>query len=121
MNDDRAPGLRRLPPRTPQPEPSQTIRRDPGYPPPRPPGRPPPPAKPLPARPRKPRPRRKQASAQLISLSLVIAVLLISAGVLGGTLWMETAGGAAGVATPPPTRRCYPVLERPATNASPMT
>jgi LCP family protein required for cell wall assembly len=94
MNDDRAPDQRRLPPRTPRPEPSQVIRRDPGYPPPatpearsprlRPPG-------PPPARPRKPRPRRKRAWGQLISLSLVIVVLLISAGILGGTLWMETA------------------------------
>jgi len=97
MNDDRAPRQRRLPPR---PEPSQVIRRDPGY---RPPAKPPPP-KPAPpeaptvrlrrpgappARPRKP--RRKRAWGQLISLTLVIIVLLISAGILGGTLWLETA------------------------------
>ena len=82
------------------PEPSPVIPR---YPPPNPTRRPPPPATPEarsrrpgppgppPARPRKPRPRRKRAWGQLISLSLVIAVLLISAGILGGTLWMETA------------------------------
>ena len=76
------------------------IRRDPGY---RPPAKPPPP-KPAPpeaptvrlrrpgappARPRKP--RRKRAWGQLISLTLVIIVLLISAGILGGTLWLESA------------------------------
>ncbi|MGB8207465.1 MAG: LCP family protein [Mycobacterium sp.] len=96
MNDDRAPRAR-LPPR---PEPSQVIRRDPGY---RPPAKPqsPKPAPPEaptvrlrrpgapPARPRKP--RRKRAWGQLISLTLVIIVLLISAGILGGTLWLETA------------------------------
>jgi LCP family protein required for cell wall assembly len=97
MNDDRARRQRRLPPR---PEPSQVIRRDPGY---RPPVKAPPP-KPAPAeaptvrlrrpgaapaRPR--RPRRKRAWGQLISLTLVLVVLLISAGVLGGTLWLETA------------------------------
>jgi LCP family protein required for cell wall assembly len=82
------------------PEPSPVIPR---YPPPNPTRRPLPPATPEarnrrtgpagppPARPRKPRPRRKRAWSQLISLSLVIAVLLISAGILGGTLWMETA------------------------------
>jgi LCP family protein required for cell wall assembly len=42
-----------------------------------------------PARPRQP--RRKRAWGQLISLTLVIIVLLISAGLLGGTLWLETA------------------------------
>jgi LCP family protein required for cell wall assembly len=78
MNDDLAPGRRRLPPRTP-PEPSQVIRR------------PAPPGKPAPPRPRKPRQRRKRAWGQLISLSLVVIVLLITAGILGGTLWMETA------------------------------
>jgi LCP family protein required for cell wall assembly len=92
MNDDRAP----------QPEPSQVIRRDPRYPPPAksPTLKPAPreartvrqrPAGPPPPRPRKPRPRRKRAWGQLISLSLVIVVLLVSAGILGGTLWMETA------------------------------
>ncbi len=65
-------------------EPSQVIRRYPGHRPPRPAGPPP-----RPDRPR--RPRRKRAWGQLISLSLVIAVLLISAGILGGALWMETA------------------------------
>jgi LCP family protein required for cell wall assembly len=45
---------------------------------------------PPPARPRKPRRRRKRAWGQLISLSLVIIVLLISAGILGGALWMES-------------------------------
>ena len=84
------------------PEPSQVIRRDPRYPPPAksPPPKPAPPeartvrqrrAGPPPPRPRKPRPRRKRAWGQLISLSLVIVVLLVSAGILGGTLWMETA------------------------------
>ena len=76
------------------------IRRDPGY---RPPAKPLPP-KPAPpeaptvrlrrpgappARPRKP--RRKRAWGQLIWLTFVIIVLLISAGILGGTLWLETA------------------------------
>ena len=76
------------------------IRRDPGY---RPPAQPLPP-KPAPpeaptvrlrrpgappARPRKP--RRKRAWGQLIWLTFVIIVLLISAGILGGTLWLETA------------------------------
>src|SRR5246127_157646 len=82
------------------PEPSPVIPR---YPPPNPTRRPLPPATPEarnrrtgpagppPPPPRKPRPRRKRAWSQLISLSLVIAVLLISAGILGGTLWMETA------------------------------
>src|ERR1700722_291573 len=82
------------------PEPSPVIPR---YPPPNPTRRPPPPATPEarsrrpgpagppPARPRKPRRRRKRAWGQLISPSLVIAVLLISAGVLGGMLWMEPA------------------------------
>ena len=89
------------------------IRRDPGY---RPPAKPPPP-KPAPpeaptvrlrrpgappARPRKP--RRKRAWGQLISLTLVIIVLLISAGILGGTLWLETAlhraAGADGLSRP---------------------
>jgi LCP family protein required for cell wall assembly len=92
MNDDRAP----------QQEPSQVIRRDPRYPPPAksPPPKPAPPeartvrqrpAGPPPQRRRKLRPRRKRAWGQLISLSLVIVVLLVSAGILGGTLWMETA------------------------------
>jgi LCP family protein required for cell wall assembly len=90
MNDDRAPGRRRFQARTPQQEPSQVIHRVPGHLPPRPAKRPPPPGPP-PARPRSPLPRRKRAWGQLISLSLVIAVLLVSAGILGGTLWMETA------------------------------
>jgi LCP family protein required for cell wall assembly len=75
--------------RPPTPEPSQVIRRDPNYRPPSPPPRslrqrpaPPPP---------KPRPPRKRAWGQLISLSLVVAVALVSAAILGGTLWMETA------------------------------
>ncbi len=67
------------------PEPSQVIRRHPGHRPPRPAGPPPP----RPDRPR--RPHRKRAWGKLISLSLVIALLLISAGILGGALWMETA------------------------------
>src|SRR5271157_2599214 len=84
------------------PEPPPVIRRGPRRPPP---AKPPPPktaaseartvrirrAGPPPAPPRKPRPRRKRAWAQLISLSLVTVVLLISAGILGGTLRMETA------------------------------
>src|ERR1700733_6880493 len=73
------------------PEPSPVIPR---YPPPTTPearSRRPGPAGPPHARPRKPRRRRKRAWGQLISLSLVIAVLLISAGVLGGMLWRETA------------------------------
>ena len=91
MNDDRVPGQRRFPPR----EPAQVIRRVPGH---RPPGTPPAPAArsvrqrpagPAPPRPRMP--RRKRAWGQLVSLSLVIAVLLSTAGVLGGTLWMESA------------------------------
>jgi LCP family protein required for cell wall assembly len=87
------------------PEPVPVIRRGPRRPPPAMPPTPPPPTPatpearsvrqrppgPPPARPRKPRSRRKRAWAQLISLSLVIIVLLISAGILGGTLWMETA------------------------------
>jgi LCP family protein required for cell wall assembly len=92
MSDDRAPGRRRFAPRTPQQEPSPVIRRSPGQPSPSPPERPPPAGyPPVPTRPRRPRPRRKRAWGQLISLSLVIAVLLITAGVLGGTLWMESA------------------------------
>ena len=96
MNDDRARRQRRLPPR---PEPSPVIRRDPVY---RPPAKPPPKPAPAeaptvrlrrpgapPARPRKP--RRKRAWGQLISLTLVLVVALISAGVLGGTLWLESA------------------------------
>jgi LCP family protein required for cell wall assembly len=85
------------------PEPPPVIRRPPQRP--LPPTKPPPPKTavseartvrihrtgPPPAPPRKPRPRRKRAWAQLISLSLVTVVLLISAGILGGTLWMETA------------------------------
>jgi LCP family protein required for cell wall assembly len=98
MNDDRAPGQRAR-----RPEPSQVIRRDTGDPPPSTPRRPPPPPKPLgsrgrrgrqrppPARPGKPRPRRKRAWGQVISLSLVIALLVLCAGILGGTLWLETA------------------------------
>jgi LCP family protein required for cell wall assembly len=95
------------------PEPSPVIPR---YPPPNPTRRPPPPATPEarsrrpgpagppPARPRKPRRRRKRAWGQLISLSLVIAVLLISAGILGGTLWMETALHRQPVLTDYPSR-----------------
>jgi len=49
------------------------------------------PAGPPPARPDKPRPRRKRAWGQVISLGLVIAVLLLCAGILGGALWLETA------------------------------
>lgn len=82
--------------RYPEPEPSQVIRRDPGYRPPvtqptaalrrrQPAGRRPPPA-----HPEKPRRRRKRAWGQLISLSLLIALLLVSAGILGGALWMDT-------------------------------
>jgi LCP family protein required for cell wall assembly len=85
------------------PEPPPVIRRPPQRP--LPPTKPPPPKTaaseartvrirrtgPPPAPPRKPRPRRKSPWAQLISLSLVTVVLLISAGILGCTLWMETA------------------------------
>jgi LCP family protein required for cell wall assembly len=99
MHDDRAAGRR-----PPRPEPSQVIRRDLGPAPASRPRRPPPPLKPPPPRPLPPRarrrsapqprrraPRRKRAWGQLISLSLVIAVLLSCAGILGGTLWLETA------------------------------
>src|SRR5689334_6113538 len=89
MTDDRVPRRRRLPPR---PEPSQVIPRDPGRrPPAAPPPKPTPPEAPTvrlrrpgtpPARPR--RPRRKRAWGQLISLSVVLVVLLISAAGLGG-------------------------------------
>jgi LCP family protein required for cell wall assembly len=76
-------------------EPSQVIRRDGGYPPP---SAPPAgrrvrqrPAAPPPAQPATPRPRRrKRAWGQLISLTLVASVLLISAAILGGALWTET-------------------------------
>lgn len=44
-----------------------------------------------PAQPAGPRPRRKRAWGQVVSASLLIVVLLFSAGVLGGTLWMDTA------------------------------
>src|SRR6201986_2081458 len=81
------------------PEPSKVIRRQPGHPPTSPslPPKPAPtagharrrPAGPPPPRPN--RPRRKRAWGQLIWLGLVIAVLLIGAGILGGALWMETA------------------------------
>jgi LCP family protein required for cell wall assembly len=110
MNGDPSPDRQRLPPRTSLPEPPQVIRRDPGYQPPSTPGRPPPPPRkppqpptpvrpsarrrppgPPPARPDKPRLRRKRAWGQVISLSLVITLLLIGAGILGGALWMETA------------------------------
>ena len=88
--------------RQPRPEPSQVIRRDPGHPPSGTPRRPPPPPTPPmprsrrrpaapPARPDKPPPRRKRAWGQVISLGLVIAVLLLCAGILGGALWLETA------------------------------
>ena len=77
-----------------RPEPSQVIRRDPGTRPsrrPRPPLTPPPPKRVSPKA-RQPRtPRRKRAWRQLISLSLVTLLLLIFAGILGGTLWLETA------------------------------
>jgi LCP family protein required for cell wall assembly len=79
---DRPPGPRR--------EPSQVIRRDPGHRAPRPDAPPPPPPR-APARPKPPRPRRKRAWGQLISLALLIALLLITAGILGGTLWLDTA------------------------------
>ena len=94
-DDDHAAG-----PRPPRSEPSQVIRRDPGAAPPSRPRRPPPltppPPKPVSPRGRSARrdrraPRRKPAWGQVISLSLVIAVLLICATVLGGALWLETA------------------------------
>jgi LCP family protein required for cell wall assembly len=112
----RSPRHRRLPPGGSQPEPSQVIRRDPGYQPapdpprrlppttPLPPKPPPPtrrrlgrvsahqhPAVAPPVRPNMSRRRRKRACSQLISLTLLITLLLISAGVLGCTLWIETA------------------------------
>jgi LCP family protein required for cell wall assembly len=109
MNRDPSPGQQRLPAQRSQPEPSQVIRRNPGYqPPPSPPQRPPPPKPPAspkagsrstrhratglpPARPDKPRRRHKPTWGQLISQTLLIALLLIGAGVLGCTVWMETA------------------------------
>src|SRR6202167_3865511 len=81
-------------------EPSQVIRRDPGPVPPSRPRRPPPPRNPPPPKPVSPRgrsarrgraPRRKRAWGQVLSLSVVIAVLLICAGILGGGLWLESA------------------------------
>jgi LCP family protein required for cell wall assembly len=112
MDGDRSPRQRQLSARTPQPEPSQVIRRDPGYhhPPPSTPAQPPPatrkpppppkpgspsarqrPAVPQPPRPDKPRPRRKGVWGRLISRTLLIALLLISAGLLGCTVWVEAA------------------------------
>ncbi|MGH3967612.1 MAG: LCP family protein, partial [Mycobacterium sp.] len=76
-------------------EPSPVLRRDPGHtqPLPRAPAAPPRPRRARrtrpPARPRKPKRRRKHAWAQVISLSVAIAVLLIIAGILGGALWMD--------------------------------
>lgn len=69
-------------------EPSPVIRRDPGHrrPVPEPSGRPPRTGPPAPARGR----GRKRAWGQVISLSLLIIVLLIGAGILGGTLWLDT-------------------------------
>jgi LCP family protein required for cell wall assembly len=60
--------------------------------------------RPPPPRPQRPRPRRKRAWGQLISLSLVVIVLLITAGLLGGTLWVETALHRAPVLTDYPGR-----------------
>jgi LCP family protein required for cell wall assembly len=102
VNGERSPGQRRPSARTSQSEPSQVIRRDPDYQP-----RPSTPAMPKPpkpgsrsprrrpavlppARPDKPRPRRKRAWGQLLSRILLIALLLISAGILGCAVWMET-------------------------------
>jgi LCP family protein required for cell wall assembly len=60
--------------------------------------------RPPPPRPQRPGPRRKRAWGQLISLSLVVIVLLITAGLLGGTLWVETALHRAPVLTDYPGR-----------------
>ena len=98
------------------PEPSQIIRRDPGAEPSSRPRRPPPPTPP-PPKPISPRarqrsapqqkrraPGRTRAWGQVISLSLVIAVLLICATALGGALWLETALHRQAVLTDYPGR-----------------
>jgi len=89
MSDDRSSGRGML-----RPEPPQVIRRDAGHVAAKPPPRPKPPR----------RPRRKRAWAQVISLSLVIAVLLLCAGVLGGALWLETSMHRQAVLTDYPGR-----------------
>lgn len=84
MNRNRPTGPRR--------EPSPIIQRDIGSRPRHP--DPPPPSwgnKPQRARPSRPRRRRKHAWGQVISLTVLIAVLLTSAAILGGALWMDTA------------------------------
>jgi LCP family protein required for cell wall assembly len=101
MNDPHPPEPSPVIPRNPPPNPTRRS-RPPATPEAR--SRRPGPAGPPPARPRKPRPRRRRAWGQLISLSLVIAVLLISAGILGGTLWMETALHRQPVLTDYPAR-----------------
>lgn len=77
--------------RYPDREPSPLIRRDPAYrrPVTQPTAAPTPPKRP-PPRPPAAKRRRKRAWGQLISLSLVITMLLISAAILGGALWMDT-------------------------------
>lgn len=62
-------------------EPSPVIRRDPGY------RQPVPPPTPRPGTPRR---RRKRPWGRLISLSLLIVVMLISAGILGDAVWLDT-------------------------------
>lgn len=82
--------------RYPDREPSQVIRRDPDHH--RPVTQPTaalprpkrPPRNPPPMRRDKPKRRRNRAWGRLISLSLLIVVLLITAGILGGALWMDT-------------------------------
>ncbi|MDA3638645.1 LCP family protein [Mycobacterium xenopi] len=81
MNGGRAPGRRRRP----LPEAAPVIPRDPGY------RRPVtgwPAAPPPPRRPRKP--RRKRAWGRIAALTLLIGVLLATASVLGGALWLDT-------------------------------
>jgi LCP family protein required for cell wall assembly len=81
MPDDLRPAKRPPPPGTPPPRPvgPNRLARQ----------RPSPPTKQPKTPPIKP-PRRKRPWLQIISLSVVIAVLLASAAVLGGSLWLET-------------------------------
>ncbi|MEK0567918.1 LCP family protein [Mycobacterium ulcerans] len=121
MNGDRPAQFRRpQPPIPPQSEPSQVIRRDtlplrrpaePSGAPPRQPTSAPPPPKPAtgpvgprrrrrrgggapPPRPAAPKARRKKTErrwGKIVALSLLTAVLLAGAGILGGALWLDTA------------------------------
>jgi LCP family protein required for cell wall assembly len=71
-------GGRSLDPRRfPLPEPSQVIPRDPGY-----------RRSPIATPPRKS--RRRRAWGRITALTMLIAVLLATAGVLGGALWLDT-------------------------------